>query len=179
MKLQDLTGQRFGSLTVVRRGPNAHLPGGQKPTRWYCVCDCGNETLTAAGNLKTWRKWGVPISCGCYAAARVTRANYRHGMRYTSEYAAWKSAKDRCLDPEHPAWKNYGGRGITMCSEWVNSFEAFFTEVGLKPFPEYELDRKDNNRGYEPGNIRWVSRSENAKNRRAYTVREDGTHDYG
>jgi hypothetical protein len=82
-----------------------------------------------------------------------------HGATGTPEYRIWKSIKDRCRNPKNPAWKNYGGRGITVCPEWAASFEAFLAHVGVRPNPVMTLDRIDNERGYEPGNVRWATRA--------------------
>lgn len=86
-------------------------------------------------------------------------------LPHKAERLAWKNARERCLKPAHQAWRNYGGRGITFYAPWINDFDAFFAEVGPRP-GKCDLDRIDNERGYEPGNIRWVSRSVNARNKR-------------
>lgn len=96
--------------------------------------------------------------------ARHTR---KHGLSYTPEYRAWQQLRLRCTDPKHAAYPNYGGRGITVCAAWLDSPEAFYRDVGPKPSPAHELDRIDNDRGYEPGNCRWVLRKENDRNRRS------------
>lgn len=83
------------------------------------------------------------------------------------EYTAWCSAKQRCTNPRNPAWRDYGGRGIRMTPEWVDSFAAFIAHIGPKPSPEYTLDRIDNDGHYEPGNVRWTTRKEQTRNRRA------------
>lgn len=90
---------------------------------------------------------------------------YLHGMKRSPEWKAWVNARRRCTDPSHPDWKNYGGRGITMCAEWLASFAAFYAHIGPRP-AGLTLDRRDNDRGYEPGNVRWATRSEQTANRR-------------
>lgn len=90
-----------------------------------------------------------------------------HGLSRTPEYRAWLGIVQRCTNPEHPAYPRYGGRGIAICDRWLGSVEAFCKDVGLKPTPAHELDRVDNDRGYEPGNVRWVVRKENDRNRRS------------
>lgn len=168
MKLDDLTGKTFGRLTVLSRAETSRT--GQ--TRWNCRCSCGNTTVSHSTNLKS----GTAHSCGCFTSERVTKMNYRHGGRYTPEYAALENAISRCSNPRHQAWKNYGGRGIGVCAEWVRSFSSFLDHIGLRPSEDHELDRKDNSRGYEPGNVRWTTRSTQAKNRRERVRRADGTY---
>lgn len=91
----------------------------------------------------------------------------KHGLSRTAEYRAWQTMRLRCTVPSNPAFANYGGRGITVCARWLNSVEAFVEDMGPKPTPRHELDRIDNNRGYEPGNCRWVTRKQNDRNRRS------------
>ena len=89
-----------------------------------------------------------------------------HGMRKTQEYKAWSEAKQRCHNPKSSKYKWYGARGISVCDEWKNDFEAFFSHVGPKPSEKHELDRIDNDKGYEPGNVHWVTKQDNVRNRR-------------
>lgn len=91
----------------------------------------------------------------------------KHGLSYTPEYRVWQTMRLRCTEPKNPAWKNYGGRGITVCAAWLNDSAAFIAHVGPKPSPRHEIDRIDNNLGYEPWNVRWVLRKTNARNRRS------------
>jgi hypothetical protein len=97
----------------------------------------------------------------------MKRANRKHGLSYAPEYRAWQAMRLRCTNPEHAAWADYGGRGITVCAEWLDSPQAFIDHIGRKPSPRHELDRIDNDRGYEPGNVRWATRSQNDRNRRS------------
>jgi hypothetical protein len=101
----------------------------------------------------------------------------KHRKTHTPEWLAWRNMRARCTNPNHQAWKNYGGRGITVAPGWANldGFAPFLAHVGLRPGPGYELDRIDNSRGYEPGNVRWATCAENAKNKRtARLVEVDG-----
>lgn len=97
------------------------------------------------------------------------RHQHKHGGSYTQEYRAWQTMRLRCLNPANPAYGSYGGRGITVCERWRNDFNAFLADVGRKPSPKHEIDRIDNDGSYQPGNVRWVTRSENDRNRRNTT----------
>ena len=95
---------------------------------------------------------------------------YKHGRKHTTEYASWAHMVQRCTNPKNRAWKNYGGRGIEICTEWREDFRAFFAHIGPKPAPDLSIERIDNNRGYEPGNVKWATASEQAKNRRPFKI---------
>jgi hypothetical protein len=84
----------------------------------------------------------------------------------TAEYRAWHGMKTRCTNPNRPDWKNYGGRGITICERWANSYEAFLADMGRKPSPAYTLDRINNDGNYEPGNCRWTTWDLQSRNKR-------------
>ena len=155
---KNLTGQRFGRLTVVEYAGNAG-----KNQQWKCECDCGS-VLTARGpRLKS----GRTKSCGCLQRDGARSLMRTHGMRYTPEYAIWRGIKKRCHNPLAADFSRYGGRGVTVCQEWQSSFAAFFAHVGSRPSPSHQIDRIDNERGYEPGNVRWATPSENQRNTRA------------
>lgn len=95
----------------------------------------------------------------------ITELEY-HGMRATSEYSTWRGMKKRCNDINNKSYDSYGGRGITVCDRWQNSFLSFYEDMGKRPFLEAELDRKENDGNYEPGNCRWVTKTVNANNKR-------------
>lgn len=96
----------------------------------------------------------------------------KHGLSYTPEYRAWQTMRLRCIDPNNPAYPAYGGRGIVVCERWLNDPQAFVDDMGPKPTPSHEIDRIDNDKGYEPSNCRWVTRKENCRNRRTNRILE-------
>jgi hypothetical protein len=89
-----------------------------------------------------------------------------HGAADTPEYLIWRAMRDRCRNPKSKGYAFYGGRGITVCDRWAGSFTAFIADVGWRPSPELTLERAENDKGYEPGNVRWATRKEQASNRR-------------
>jgi hypothetical protein len=164
MKFIDLTGQRFGRLIVISRAETKH-----GLSHWNVACDCGNAAVVAGSKMKS----GHTTSCGCFMRESVSARRLKHGHtlghRSSREYESWTHAKKRCLNPDAHHEKYYRSRGITMCKAWVESFESFLRDMGPRP-PGTTLDRKDNDGNYEPGNCRWATRSEQMKNRGAFTI---------
>ena len=157
-------GSKFGFITVIKEAPRRG-----KHKRALCRCECGVEREVLAFSLTG----GGTTSCGCRrkeatraAAQKMGRANRRHGRTGTPEYRAWRAAKGRCLDPGHPAYPRYGGRGIGMSPEWVDDFEAFYRDLGARPAPGFTLERVDNSKGYVPGNCEWRTWRHQNRNRR-------------
>lgn len=157
----DLSGIRFGRLSVLSRAesPDYH-------TRWLCLCDCGNKKIARGATLKN----GKTSSCGCYRREHSSIINKTHGETsggsFTPEYVSYSRMKDRCFNKNHRQFKDYGGRGITVCDEWISDFPAFLKAMGRKPTQKHTIERVNNDLGYEPGNCRWATRAEQNLNKR-------------
>lgn len=162
---------KFGRWTIVSDCPSS-VPGNR---RVICVCDCGTEKSVRLAGLKA----GQSKSCGCLRVERAVPAmsssRTKHSMCGTPEYAAWAHMIQRCHNPKDKSYPNYGGRGIEVYQEWRESFASFLAHIGKKPSQSHTLERVNSNKGYEPGNVRWATRNEQASNKRSnYFIVHDG-----
>lgn len=165
LKVNDLTGKKFGRLTVIERCPVEYTKTGNKVFKWKCQCDCGNTVNVVHSNLIK----GVSGSCGCMQKEMASKRFSTHRMRKTRIYDIYANMKQRCENPNNPRYKSYGGRGISVCPEWlgkqgVQNFIDWSMTNGYND--ELTLDRIDNNKGYYPDNCRWTTQEIQRNNQR-------------
>lgn len=163
-KLIDLTGQRFGRLTVMKLD-HFEMKGVHKRPYWLCQCDCGNIKIITSNSLRK----GLTKSCGCLQQ-EVAHNNFYKGIPERRRlYGILFNAKDRCYNENSEYYHNYGGRGITVCNEWMGNdgLEKFIEWALSNGYKEgLTLDRKDNNKGYSPDNCSWETRKHQSNNKR-------------
>lgn len=159
-KIKDLSGERFGRLTVSAMA--AERVGKERRVGWVCECECGKTIIAIGKNLKN----GKTQSCGCLRADLMREARTTHGGCNEKLYNVWRTMKARCHNPKDADFCYYGARGVTVCDRWRNSYSAFRDDVGCGWKEGLTLDRIDNDGDYEPGNTRWVTMNAQAKNRR-------------
>lgn len=162
-KYKDLSGQKYGRLTVICRAANDK----QGNAQWVCLCECGKEKIVRGKSLST----GTTQSCGCFLSEssrkRMKRLMTKHGQSKTLLYHVWSTMNERCSKPSCKEFRNYGARGISVCEEWRTGFIPFYKwaiENGYRRF--LVIDRKDNDGPYSPNNCRWVPPIVNAQNTR-------------
>lgn len=147
-RIEIAPGTRFNHLVVIGYGPRFI----------ECLCDCGKVATYSSSQLRD----GHVVSCGCVRIAQ----RIKHGLWLTPENQVWAGMKQRCLNPKQPEYKNYGGRGIAVCAEWIDSYPTFYADMGPRPTPKHSIERVDNSKGYSPDNCVWATQTQQRRNTR-------------
>lgn len=159
MPVRNITGARFGMLVALN--PTTARKYGS--IVWRCICDCGSESNVPRTRLIS----GHTKSCGCTWSRNRIDANTTHGMTNTRLHRIWRSMKTRCSNPNSKSYLYYGGKGVSVCHEWMNSFEAFYDWAIHNGYKDnLSLDRINGDGNYEPGNCRWATMHEQRVNQR-------------
>lgn len=150
-------GQKFNMFTAicdVGRNKHGH-------PMWKCICECGNVRICSVQGIQS----GKHKSCGCNRMKNMSASIRTHGLSSSPEYYVWVAMKNRCLNHRCSAFKNYGGRGVSVCERWLR-FEEFYEDMGARPSNLYSLERIDNNKGYSKENCKWAQEHIQARNKR-------------
>lgn len=155
----NLVGKKFNRLLAIEVvGRNSN-----REKLYKCKCDCGNYSIVRGAALK----YGLTKSCGCLQREKASSANTKHGMYKSRIYKIWEDMHNRCYQKTYHAYCHYGGRGISICSEWLHDFKCFYDWSMANGYADnLSIDRIDVNGNYEPSNCRWITQKEQLKNRR-------------
>lgn len=157
-----LEGERYGKLVVMEEAESIYSKTGKMIRRWKCKCDCGNITIVRHGDLRN----GSTVSCGCYNYEKESAAK-THGYSRTKLGNVFEGMKQRCNNPKNKNYEKYGGRGIKICTEWLNDPKRFFDWAIKNGYKEgLSIDRIDVNGNYEPDNCRWADNETQCLNQR-------------
>lgn len=152
-------GDRHALLTIIEE-----LPKAPTSRRYMVRCNCGTEKTVLGSALRP----GGQVSCGCQKRQRAASGlRWTHREARTAEYTCWISMKTRCLNPNTDDFKHYGGRGISICQRWLDSYESFLADMGRRPSPKHSIDRINVDGNYAPENCRWATASEQRRNQRS------------
>jgi hypothetical protein len=154
----NMEGMRYGRVVAIRECGKSS----SGDLKWLFKCDCENEFIANGYHVRT----GKVISCQKCSAERVRKASIKHGESNSPEFSIWTGIKSRCYNKSTKAYKNYGGRGITICNRWLESFDNFLSDMGRKPSAKHSIERINNDGNYEPNNCRWVTIEKQANNKR-------------
>jgi hypothetical protein len=155
----DVVGQRFGRYLVIEKSEKRTKAMKQMV---LCKCDCGTEREVVVGNLRS----GLSTSCGCWKDEKTSARRKKHGFSQSTMYGRYKEMIKRCYIPDHPEYKNYGGRGIKVCERWLESIENYVEDMNFPPFEKAQIDRINNDLGYSKENCRWATPQQNSLNKR-------------
>ena len=159
LKPKYFPGSRVGTMTLIeiaRKDVHSH-------NIWRVRCDCGWEGEKPVNNFLSYKT--CSFACPLFTRENPGPLKYKDGSPPKKEYLAWMNMKQRCK-PEYRQASDYYDRGITVCQEWQEDFSAFLTHIGMAPSPDMMLEREDNDKGYEPGNVKWATRTAQQNNRR-------------
>lgn len=156
-------GTTFGRWTVISTAPPKVYRSKSRcvVSRHLCICQCGKQRIVTDTSLRTGRS----TSCGCARIEKCTIHGHYSGNKASPEYVSWRKMKDRCSNKKHPFYSRYGGRGISVCDRWLESFSNFLADMGCRPSAAHSLDRIDNNGPYCPTNCRWSTRTQQHRNK--------------
>lgn len=175
MQFIDETGKRYGRLTILSFSHFEQEGKGRRPF-WNCQCDCGKIVKKRSKTMKN----GDSLSCGCIRRETTTAKNYVHGSAprkaCSPEYKTWCDIIKRTENQKYIHFKNYGGRGITVCERWRNSYSNFLGDMGQKPSPKHSIERINNEGDYEPSNCCWATQKAQCRNKRNnHKITHEGT----
>lgn len=161
-QLIDISGQKFGRLLVLKTYTKQLKNYKAAVAFCDCICDCGTKITIRKGNLVN----GHTKSCKCFRVETSSKRHYIHGKSKSSEHKIWSAMKRRCNNTKDQFYKYYGGRGIMVCSAWLNSFVQFYKDMGPRPSKKHSIERRNNNKGYSKSNCYWATYKEQSNNRR-------------